>query len=67
VPGIAPLPGQPNLWVSNVPSVPPELRQRVDLYLEARSANLADVSGDGKQVLIATRFADTHQLHVVDV
>ncbi|MFP2910436.1 alpha/beta fold hydrolase [Pyxidicoccus sp. 3LFB2] len=67
VPGIAPLPGQPNLWVSNVPPVPPELRQRVDQYLEARSASLADVSGDGKQVLIATRFADTNQLHVVEL
>jgi len=39
----------------------------VDPYLEARSANLTDVSGDGKQVLIATRFADTHQFHVVEV
>ncbi|WP_164011535.1 S9 family peptidase [Pyxidicoccus trucidator] len=66
VPGIAALPGQPNLWVSNVPPVPPELRQRVDQYLEARAAALADVSGDGKQVLISTRFADTNQLHVVE-
>jgi dipeptidyl aminopeptidase/acylaminoacyl peptidase len=67
VPGIAPLPGQPNLWVSNVPPVPPELRQRMDQYLEARAAGLADLSGDGKQVLISTRFADTNQLHVVEM
>jgi len=67
VPGIAPLPGQPNLWVSNVPPVPPELRQRLDQYLEARAATLADLSGDGKQVLISTRFADTNQLHVVEM
>ena len=67
VPGIAPLPGQPNLWVSNVPPVPPELRQRMDQYLEARAASLLDVSADGKQVLIATRFADTNQLHVVEM
>ncbi len=66
VPGIGPLPGQPNVWVSNVPAVPPELRQRVDQYLEARAAALQDVSGDGKQLLIATRFADTNQLHVVE-
>jgi dipeptidyl aminopeptidase/acylaminoacyl peptidase len=66
VPGIAPLPGQPNVWVSNVPPVPPELRQRMDQYLEARAASLVDVSPDGAQVLIATRFADTSQLHVVE-
>ncbi|NMO18214.1 S9 family peptidase [Pyxidicoccus fallax] len=66
VPGIAPLPGQPNLWVSNVPQVPQELRQRMDQYLEARSASLVDVSNDGKQLLISTRFADTNQLHVVE-
>lgn len=67
VPGIAALPGQPNVWVSSVPPVPPELRQRVDQYLEARAASLVDVTGDGKQVLIATRFADTNQLHVVEM
>jgi dipeptidyl aminopeptidase/acylaminoacyl peptidase len=66
VAGIAPLPGQPNLWVSSVPQVPPELRQRVDQYLEARAASLVDVSADGRQVLISTRFADTNQLHVVE-
>ena len=66
VPGIAPLPGQPNVWVSSVPQVPPELRQRMDQYLEARSASLVDLSADGKQVLISTRFADTNQLHVVE-
>ncbi|QSQ21019.1 S9 family peptidase [Pyxidicoccus parkwayensis] len=67
VPGIAQLPGQPNLWVSNVPPVPPELRQRLDQYLEARAAALMDVTDDGKQVLISTRFADTNQLHVVEM
>ncbi|MBZ4419679.1 alpha/beta fold hydrolase [Myxococcus sp. RHSTA-1-4] len=66
VSGIAPLPGQPNVWVSNVPPVPPELRQRMDQYLEARFASLVDVSADGGQLLISTRFADTNQLHVVE-
>ncbi|MCY1073374.1 S9 family peptidase [Archangium lansingense] len=66
VQGIAPLPGQPNLLASGVPEIPPELRKRVLQYLEARSANLMDVSRDGKQVLISTRFADTNQLHVVE-
>ncbi|WP_426750334.1 S9 family peptidase [Myxococcus sp. Y35] len=67
VPGIAPLPGQPNMWVSNVPPVPASLRQRMDQYLEARSAMLVDTSDDGKQMLISTRFADTNQLHLVEM
>ncbi|HEX8440625.1 S9 family peptidase [Archangium sp.] len=66
VPGIAALPGQPNLLASGVPAIPPELRKRVLQYLETRSGNLMDVSPDGKQVLISTRFADTNQLHVVE-
>lgn len=66
VQGTAPLPGQPNLLASGVPEIPPELRKRVLQYLESRAANLMDVSHDGKQVLISTRFADTSQLHVVE-
>src|ERR1044071_810537 len=66
VPGIAPLSGQPNLLASGVPAIPPELRRRVLQYLESRSANLLDVSQDGKQVLLSTRFADTNQLHLVE-
>ncbi|TSC23936.1 alpha/beta fold hydrolase [Corallococcus sp. Z5C101001] len=67
VPGIAPLPGLPNLWTSGVPPVPPALSQRVQQYLESRSAQLLDVSGDGQQVLISTRFGDVNQLHLVEM
>ncbi|HEX8822098.1 MAG TPA: alpha/beta fold hydrolase, partial [Archangium sp.] len=66
VPGITPLTGQPNLLASGVPAIPPELRKRVLQYLETRSAGLMDVSADGKQVLLSTRFGDTNQLHVVE-
>jgi dipeptidyl aminopeptidase/acylaminoacyl peptidase len=66
IPGIAPLPGQPNLLASGVPELPHELRRRVNQYLEVRSAGLLDTSDDGKQVLISTRFGDTNQLHVVE-
>jgi dipeptidyl aminopeptidase/acylaminoacyl peptidase len=66
VPGIAPLTGQPNLLASGVPEIPPELRRRVLQYLETRAGNLMDVSADGKQVLITTRFGETNQLHVVE-
>ncbi|CAM3690657.1 S9 family peptidase [Corallococcus sp. ZKHCc1 1396] len=67
VAGIAPLPGRPNLWASGVPAVPPALAQRVQQYLESRSAQLLDVSDDGQQVLISTRFADVNQLHLVEM
>jgi dipeptidyl aminopeptidase/acylaminoacyl peptidase len=67
VQGIAPLPGQPNVLISGVPAVPPELQRRVHQYLESRAAQLTDVSDDGKQVLISTRFAEVAQLHVVEM
>ena len=67
VPGIAPLPGRPNLLALGVPQVPAELTERVQQYLESRAAQLLDVSSDGKQVLISTRFADVNQLHVVEL
>jgi dipeptidyl aminopeptidase/acylaminoacyl peptidase len=66
VPGIAALPGQPNLLASGVPAIPPELRKRVLQYLETRAAGLLDVSADGKRVLISTRFGDTNQIHLVE-
>jgi dipeptidyl aminopeptidase/acylaminoacyl peptidase len=66
VPGVAPLPGQPNVLISGVPSVPAELESRMHQYLESRAAQLLDVSGDGQQALISTRFAEVNQLHVVE-
>lgn len=60
-----PTPGNPNVLVSRVPDAPPEVRARVRQYLNARAAALLDVAPDGKQILIATRFANTNQLHVV--
>jgi len=66
VPGVTPLPGQPNLLISGVPGVPPALESRVHQYLESRAAQLLDVSGDGQQALISTRFAEVNQLHLVE-
>src|SRR3954464_10937113 len=54
-----------NVLLSHVPDASPEVRARVRQYLNARGAGLLDVTPDGKQLLIATRFADTNQLHVV--
>jgi dipeptidyl aminopeptidase/acylaminoacyl peptidase len=54
-----------NLLVSGVPALPPELRSRVDQYLNPRAADLLDVAEDGSAMLISTRFASTAQIHHV--
>jgi dipeptidyl aminopeptidase/acylaminoacyl peptidase len=66
VAGLTPLPGQPNVLISGIPPVPPELARRAQQYLESRAAMLADVSEDGRQVLLSTRFAEVPQLHLVE-
>jgi dipeptidyl aminopeptidase/acylaminoacyl peptidase len=66
VPGLAPVPGNPNLLQAGVPEIPPGLRERMAQYQNVRSAALADVTADGRQVLISTRFGSTRQLHLVE-
>lgn len=66
VPGMAPVPGRPNLLSAGVPEVPEALAQRAGQLLEARAARLLDVSTTGDSILIATRFGESNQLHVVD-
>lgn len=48
-----------------VPVVPPELAERLRQYQNTRSAAFRGWSPDGKGMLIATRFADTVQVHRV--
>lgn len=67
VPGVTPLPGLPNVLVSGIPAIPPEVEARVRPYLETRAALILDVSDDGKQALISTRFAEVNQLHLVEM
>ena len=55
----------PAVTTQNVPVVPPELTERLRQYQAARSAAFRGWSPDGKGILIATRFADTTQLHRV--
>lgn len=59
-------PGNSNILASGVPAIPADLQARVGQYLNARMASLLDVSEDGGQVLISTRFGSTAQLHVVE-
>jgi len=67
VAAMQPAPGVPTLLQSGIPEIPIELRERAGQYLSARFASLLDVSDDGAALLIATRFASTNQLHVVEM
>src|SRR5216684_3314648 len=54
-----------NLVVEGVPAIPTSLVETAGRYGSYRSATLADWSPIGREMLIATRFADTTQLHLV--
>jgi dipeptidyl aminopeptidase/acylaminoacyl peptidase len=53
------------LTFDNIPEVPAELSDKLDGYLSARQAMPLGWSPKG-QLLIATRFADVNQLHLVE-
>jgi len=56
-----------NLVVEGVPAIPGSLVETAGRYGSYRSATLADWSPIGREMLIATRFADTAQLHLVNM
>jgi dipeptidyl aminopeptidase/acylaminoacyl peptidase len=66
VQGTVPLAGNPRLLASGIPPIPDEFRRRVLQYQDARAATLEDVADDGSAVLVATRFGNVRQLHVVE-
>lgn len=51
--------------LDNTPDVSPELRERLNQFLNTRSASLVGMSPDGSSVTVLTRFAETAQLHEV--
>jgi dipeptidyl aminopeptidase/acylaminoacyl peptidase len=53
------------LTFDNIPEAPADLGDKIDGYLSARQATPLGFSPKG-QLLIATRFADVTQLHVVE-
>ena len=53
------------LTFDNIPDAPAELTDKLDAYLSARQAVPLGWSPKG-QLLIATRFADVNQLHLVE-
>src|SRR2546430_7099145 len=54
-----------NLLVDGVPKIPASLAETAGRYGSYRSANLADWHPTKREMLIATRFGDTPQLHLV--
>jgi dipeptidyl aminopeptidase/acylaminoacyl peptidase len=55
-----------NLVVDSVPKIPASLADAAGRYGSYRSANLADWHPTRREMLIATRFGDTAQLHLVE-
>src|SRR5271169_5832129 len=54
-----------NLTFDNIPEAPAELLDKLDAYTNARQATVLGWSPKG-QLLIATRFGDVDQLHLVE-
>lgn len=54
-----------NMHVENVPDLYFETADRVRQYLQVRSAWFCDWHPDGQSMLMATRFAETFQLHLL--
>lgn len=54
-----------NLIAENIAEIPKELATQVKRYSEARSATLVDVHPKTNELIIATRFGATAQLHRV--
>src|SRR5713101_8401998 len=54
-----------NLIVDGVPKIPASLTETAGRYASYRSASFADWHPTKREMLIATRFGDTPQLHLV--
>jgi len=54
-----------NLIVDGVPKIPASMSEAAGKYASYRSASLADWHPTKREMLIATRFAETPQLHLV--
>ena len=55
-----------NLVMENVPSIPVEIKEKSRRYSNIRSASFRSWTQDGKEMLIATRFGETTQLHKIN-
>jgi dipeptidyl aminopeptidase/acylaminoacyl peptidase len=64
-PAKPPLTPGDNLVVDGVPAIPGELPEQVGRYTESRAATVQDWHPTRAEMLIATRFGDTNQIHQV--
>lgn len=55
-----------NLVMENIPEIPTSIIEKTNQYQNIRSATFVDYAIDGKSILMATRFSDASQLHIID-
>ncbi len=55
-----------NLVMENIPEIPEALKDRMNQYQNARGAGALSWKPDGKGMLMATRFAETAQIHFIE-
>lgn len=54
-----------SLMLDGIPPIPADLPEQVGRYTESRAATFQDWNPKRNEMLIATRFADTNQIHLV--
>lgn len=54
-----------NLVIEGIPEIPERIQNRLQQYLNTRSAGLANWLPSGEGMLISTRFGETSQIHLV--
>lgn len=55
-----------NLVLENIPEIPTSIIEKTNQYQNIRSASFLNYAPDGKSLLMATRFGDASQLHIID-
>lgn len=55
-----------NLVMENIPEIPSSVIDKTNQYQNIRSASFLNFAHDGKSILMATRFGDASQLHIID-
>jgi dipeptidyl aminopeptidase/acylaminoacyl peptidase len=56
-----------NLVIENIPTIPARISQKLELYQNVRAASFRDWLPYDNGILIATRFGEAYQLHIVEV
>ncbi|MBA3441199.1 MAG: S9 family peptidase [Pyrinomonadaceae bacterium] len=57
----------PAMQVEGLPPIPKKLAERVNRYISSRAARLQSWHPARREMLISTRFADTAQIHLVEM